>query len=256
MRLGRPLTVLTAAACAAAVTVPSAAVAAGNAAPRLRPVNAGGPLGNELLSNERTLTRWASPYERGPIRSAPRAGARRIGQLRLYTEDGPLEVYLALRSQVDSAGRAWIQIRIPGRPNGRKGWVRESSLGALQVVRTRLIVDRRTLKATLTRSGKVIWSSRVGVGKASTPTPRGHFWIRTRLHNLGGAGGPYGPWAFGTAAYSKLSDWPGGGVVGLHGTNEPGLIPGRPSHGCIRVPNDKVRKLARLLPVGTPLLIR
>jgi lipoprotein-anchoring transpeptidase ErfK/SrfK len=52
-----------------------------------------------------------------------------------------------------------------------------------------------------------------------------------------------------------LSDWPGGGVIGIHGTNEPGLIPGHPSHGCVRVPNDAVRRLARLMPLGTPVRI-
>ena len=65
-----------------------------------------------------------------------------------------------------------------------------------------------------------------------------------------------GPLAFGTAAYSKLSEWPGGGVVGIHGTNEPGLIPGRPSHGCIRVRNRAVLRLGKLMPIGTPVLIR
>jgi lipoprotein-anchoring transpeptidase ErfK/SrfK len=45
-------------------------------------------------------------------------------------------------------------------------------------------------------------------------------------------------------------------VVGIHGTNEPGLIPGRSSHGCVRVPNQAIVKLAHLMPVGTPLLIR
>ena len=61
--------------------------------------------------------------------------------------------------------------------------------------------------------------------------------------------------AFGTSAYSKLSDWPGGGVVGIHGTNEPGLIPGRPSHGCIRVRNRDIVRLGRLMPIGTPVRI-
>ena len=65
----------------------------------------------------------------------------------------------------------------------------------------------------------------------------------------------YGPWAFGTGAYSALSDWPGGGVVGIHGTNAPQLIPGRPSHGCVRVPNGALERLQRLMPVGTPVRI-
>lgn len=70
------------------------------------------------------------------------------------------------------------------------------------------------------------------------------------------AGDPaYGPYAFGTGAYSTLSDWPGGGVIGIHGTNQPGLIPGAPSHGCIRVPNGAISRLWPLLPIGTPVVI-
>ena len=53
-----------------------------------------------------------------------------------------------------------------------------------------------------------------------------------------------------------LSDWPGGGVVGIHGTNQPQLLPGRVSHGCVRVPNAAIRRLARLMPIGTPVRIR
>jgi lipoprotein-anchoring transpeptidase ErfK/SrfK len=94
----------------------------------------------------------------------------------------------------------------------------------------------------------------VGVGKPGTPTPAGHFYVRERIPNL--AGSPvYGPMAFGTSAYSRLSDWPGGGVIGIHGTDEPQLLPGAVSHGCVRVPNRAIRRLARLLTVGTPVRI-
>ena len=66
----------------------------------------------------------------------------------------------------------------------------------------------------------------------------------------------YGPVAFGTSALSNVeTDWPGGGVIGIHGTDEPQLIPGHPSHGCIRMRNGDVERLSRLLPVGTPLTI-
>ena len=68
--------------------------------------------------------------------------------------------------------------------------------------------------------------------------------------------GAYGPFAFGTSAYSSLTDWPGGGVVGMHGTNEPRLVPGRPSHGCIRLRNADILRLARMVSVGTPLLVQ
>ena len=230
------------------------ALAAAPAQAKLRPISSSAPLGNEQLSNETTVTRWASPFNAAPIRSEPSSSARKVGKLHFHTEDGPGEVYLTLQSKLDDKGEAWIQIRMLGRPNGRKGWVRESDLSTLVVVRTMLKIDRKHLRATLYRKGKKIWSSPIGVGKASTPTPAGNFYIRERLKNFG-SGGAYGPFAFGTSAYSSISDWPGGGVVGIHGTNEPNLIPGRPSHGCIRVPNAKVIKLAKLMPIGTPVRV-
>ncbi len=237
------------------VTCLAVAAAGGSpaAAAEVRPLGAEGPLGDERLSNESTLTRWAHVYRRARIRRAPSASARTITRLRFKTEDGPPEVYPVLASRVVD-GVTWVQVRIPMRPNGRKGWVPRSALGPLRVVDTKLRVNRTTLRATLFKGGRRIWSSRIGVGKRATPTPAGRFWIRSRLRNLRG-GGIYGPWAFGTAAYSVLSDWPGGGVIGVHGTNQPGLIPGRPSHGCIRVPNDKIRKLVKRMPIGTPVEI-
>ncbi|MDX6650079.1 MAG: hypothetical protein QOJ97_2030 [Solirubrobacteraceae bacterium] len=204
------------------------------------------------ISNERTATWWGTPGELGPIRERPDPTARPVARLRWYTEDGYPEIYPALRRGRDARGRPWLLVRVPMRPNGRTGWVLERSLAPLRLVRTRLVIDRRRLRATLTLGGRRVWSSPVGVGAPGTPTPAGRFWIRERLRGLGGI---YGPWAFGTGAYSSLSDWPGGGVVGIHGTNQPWLIPGRPSHGCVRVPNPAVRRLARLLPVGTPVLI-
>jgi hypothetical protein len=213
-------------------------------------------LGSERLSNERTITRWAHTNLIAPIRSKPSHEAKRVGSLRWNTEDGLPEVYIVLRSRLDDMERGWLKIRVPGRPNGRTGWVRDESLSNLKTVRTHLTVDRGRLEATLRKRGKVVWRSRIGVGAPGTPTPRGRFWIRERLPNLGGS--PiYGPWAFGTSAYSnQLTDWPGGGVVGIHGTNQPSLIPGRPSHGCIRVPNGNISRLAKLMPVGTPVRIK
>lgn len=244
-----PLTLLV-----AALAAPAAASAA-EPLP-LREKGDRSPLGDERLSNERTLTRWAHTNLIGSIRSKPAHGARTVGRLRWNTEDGLPEVYVVLQSRLDGAERVWLQIRIPGRPNGRTGWVREDQLSNLKVVETHVTIDRRRLKATLRKRGKKVWSSRVGVGAPGTVTPKGRFWIRERLRNLGGS--PiYGPWAFGTSAYSEtLTDWPGGGVVGIHGTNQPELIPGRPSHGCVRVPNGKISRLARLMPVGTPVRIK
>jgi L,D-transpeptidase catalytic domain len=207
------------------------------------------------LSDERELTRWAHVYVPGKIKSRPSTKGRTVSRLRFQTEDGLPEVYPVLSARETENGRMWIRIRVPGRPNGRTGWVLRSHLSPFKLVRTRLVLNRRTLRMTLFKSGKSIWTTRVGIGKASTPTPAGDYWIRERLKNLGGSP-VYGPYAFGTAAYSGLSEWPGGGVIGIHGTNQPELIPGRPSHGCIRVPNAKILRLVKLMPIGTPLKIR
>ncbi len=176
-------------------------------------------------------------------------------RLHLLTEDGAAEVYIVLRVYVDRAKRTWLRVRVPRRPNGTTGWVLARALGPVHKTSTHLVIDREHLVATLYRAGVVIWSSPVGVGKPTTPTPRGNFWIREKLVALGGSNPIYGPFALGTSAYSILSDWPGGGVVGIHGTNQPELIPGRPSHGCVRVPNPAIIRLYRLITVGTPVSI-
>ena len=97
--------------------------------------------------------------------------------------------------------------------------------------------------------------ARVGIGRPEYPTPGGRFYIRNRLTRYSSP--TYGPLAFGTSARSTvLTDWPAGGFVGIHGTDQPGLIPGRVSHGCIRMKNAKILALGRLMPVGTPVTVR
>ena len=236
-----------------AFVLASAALASrAGAAESVRPLDSKAPLGDELLSDEWKVTRYAHTYKRATIRKEPENGAGRVARLRYMTEDQLPEVYLVLRSERDDDGNVWLKVRVPMRPNGKTGWVPRDALGPLYSVRTHLRINRTTLRATLFRDGKRVWQSPIGVGKAGTPTPRGKYWVRERLKSLGGI---YGPWAFGTAAYSVISDWPNGGVVGIHGTNQPELIPGRPSHGCVRVPNDKIIQLKRLMPVGTPIEI-
>jgi hypothetical protein len=221
---------------------------------QVRALDARGPLGDERLSDEQRINRYAGAAARAPVRALPSPAARQVGRLRYLTEDGPFEVYPVLESRADAQGRTWLHIRLPKRPNGQTGWVLRSHLGELKTVDTVLRVNRTTLRAALYRDGRRIWSSPVGIGAASTPTPAGHFWIRSRLRALRGSP-TYGPYAFGTAAYSVLSDWPGGGVIGIHGTDQPGLIPGRPSHGCIRVPNGAITRLWKLMKIGTPVVV-
>ena len=64
-----------------------------------------------------------------------------------------------------------------------------------------------------------------------------------------------GAYAFETSAYSKLTDWPGGGIVGVHGTPWPWLLGQAVSHGCVRLRNDDVVFLRYRVPLGTPVKI-
>jgi hypothetical protein len=206
-----------------------------------------------VLSNFRTLSRWAYPQAAATAHVSPSARARVVGRLHFLTEDGQEEVYLALRSDT-AGGSSWIQVALPGRPNGAVGWVPADALGELHSVRDYLRVNREALRATFFRDGHAIWSAQIGVGRPALPTPAGHFYVREKLRAIGGAF--YGPFALGTSAYAPhLTDWPGGGVIGIHGTDQPQLIPGRPSHGCIRIRNADIARLWQLIRLGTPIEI-
>ncbi len=161
-----------------------------------------GANGSTRLSNEWTFTRWAHPVRKAPIRWLPSSKARRIARIQYLTEDGFPEVYPVLRSWRDSKRHNWLEVRIPMRPNGQKGWVRRSALGPFYRVRTLLVVARRKLRATLYMRGRPIWRAPVGIGKPSTPTPAGRFWVREKFRTPG-SGGLYGPVAIGS------SDTPG-----------------------------------------------
>jgi lipoprotein-anchoring transpeptidase ErfK/SrfK len=240
------------------LTLLIALISAGLAGASLAPASkAAGPapIASESgpISDEQSTTYWAYAVMAAPVRSAPNARARVIDSVHLNTEDGFPEDYLVLAQEV-YPHLTWFEVRLPGRPNGRTGWVSERALGALHITHLHAVVDEQRLRLTLYRRGRQVFSAPIGVGKPSTPTPRGNFWIREKFRVR--ADPFYGEYAFGTADYSTLSEWPHGGVVGIHGTSEPSLIPGMPSHGCVRLRDADVARLWSLLPVGTPLTIR
>jgi lipoprotein-anchoring transpeptidase ErfK/SrfK len=209
----------------------------------------------EPLRSSGFLSRWTSLRTTALARVRPAGSARVVAELRPTTPEGTANVLAVLRARPDAAGALWVKVRLPVLPNGRVGWVRRQVLGAYQTANTHFVVDRRGLRATLYRNGKAVFTAPVGVGTASWPTPAGEFLVRSKLTRY--ASPFYGPVAFGTSARSAvLTDWPAGGFVGIHGTSEPQLLPGRVSHGCIRMRNPDIVRLAELMPVGTPLTIR
>jgi lipoprotein-anchoring transpeptidase ErfK/SrfK len=206
------------------------------------------------LGSIRHLAHWASVRRSVPARIAPGAGSV-VALLSPRTPEGTRNVVAVLDHRQDRSGEAWVRVRLPVLPNGTTGWVPRKALGGYGTVVTRLEVDLRRLRATLFADGQPVLRAPVGVGTAGWPTPTGRFYIRNKLTRYRSPA--YGPVAFGTSARSpRATDWPAGGFVGIHGTDRPDLIPGRVSHGCVRMRNSDVLELARRMPVGTPVTIR
>jgi lipoprotein-anchoring transpeptidase ErfK/SrfK len=206
-----------------------------------------------VLTNP-NVAHWAVVVRRVGARKAPEAKSSAVTTLDTMTGDGTQNVVLILDELDVSRAEVWYRVRLPILPNNSTGWVPRSALGTVTPVYTHLYVDRKSKTATLKKDGRVIFTTRVGVGEPFWPTPPGQFYIRDKLTNFHNPF--YGPLAFGTSARSAvLTDWPGGGFIGVHGTNEPELIPGRVSHGCVRLRNESLLELARLMHVGTPLTI-
>lgn len=205
------------------------------------------------LSDPTGVSRWAPVLQATLARSEPSVNSAPVGLIPTRTSDGTTNIVVA-DGESDVGGATWVQVGLAVLPNATEGWVPRSSLGGWSFVDTRLVINRARLTAILFQAGRVIFRARVGVGAAGTPTPAGTFYVRDRL---GGFSNPmYGPLAFGTNARSPtLTDWPSGGVVGIHGTDQPNLIPGRISHGCVRLTNAAILRLGKLMPIGTPVTI-
>ena len=188
-------------------------------------------------------------------RAAPNEGARVVARLRPRTPEFVPHVLLLSAGQIDRQGRYWVRVPLPILPNGRMGWIPRDAVGPFVKLDTHLVIDRSRLQATLYRRGRPVFRTHVGVGEPRWPTPAGRFYVRERL--TGFTDPIYGSLAFGTNGRSAvLTDWPGGGFIGIHGTNQPSILPGRVSHGCVRLPNPAIRRLDRLMRVGTPVTIR
>ncbi len=209
----------------------------------------------ERLASGRYLSRWTVVSRPTVALASPSAGSAVVAELATSTPDGTPNALTVLRTRTGTDGRLWVQVRLPVLPNGSVGWVGRRSLGPYQTVNTHLVVDRARLRATLYRGGTAVFSAPVGVGREAWPTPAGEFTVRSELTRY--ASPFYGPVAFGTTARSaELTDWPDGGFIGIHGTDEPQRLPGRVSHGCIRLRNGAILRLAALMPIGTPVTVR
>jgi lipoprotein-anchoring transpeptidase ErfK/SrfK len=198
------------------------------------------------------LAAGALDTNRVVVRSAPSKRARPVRVLHEFRKDFRLQIVLAVREAKGPYGRLWVKLSLPGRPNGGRGWVPKAAV-ELQRVRRRIVVHRsaRELEVRRISDGKVLLKAPIAIGKPGAETPLGrNYYVQARFVPKNPF---FGSYALETSAYSRLSEWPGGGVVGIHGTDRPGLIGQAVSHGCIRMFNRDVDRLHRLAPLGTPI---
>lgn len=181
-----------------------------------------------------------------------------------YKPNGAFMRYLSnrtplgsLRTVLVTASRSdgWLQVLLPVRPNGTRGWIRKSA-----VITTtnpmRIVISLRYKVLKLYRNGVFVMKFPVAVGKPTTPSPTGLFYVTDRI-NTGQPGGAYGPYALGLSGFSNvLFTFSGGdGEVGIHGTNTPSSIGHAVTHGCIRLYNRDITKLYNRIWIGTPVVV-
>jgi lipoprotein-anchoring transpeptidase ErfK/SrfK len=186
------------------------------------------------------------------VRAAPRAGARVLAVVDEFRRDFRKHIVHAVAARRDAKGRLWYRIVLVGRPNGRTGWIPAAHV-ELQHAPASIQIDRSSKTLRLVVRGKEVLRTTVAVGKAGAPTPLGYFYVTSRFVPRNTF---LGVFALETSAYSPtLTDWPGGGVVGIHGTSLPQLLGQNVSHGCVRVSNEAARVLQRHVPVGSGIRI-
>jgi lipoprotein-anchoring transpeptidase ErfK/SrfK len=148
----------------------------------------------------------------------------------------------------------WIQALLPVRPNGSTGWLHDTDV-KLMTHDFRIVVQLKEHHITVYQGYTVVDSEPIGVGTGATPTPGGEYYTEDFVS--ANPNGPYGPYAYGLSGFSDvLTSFGGGpGQLAIHGTNQPQYLGSDVSHGCIRMSNAGITKLAGMLPIGVPVQV-
>jgi lipoprotein-anchoring transpeptidase ErfK/SrfK len=161
-----------------------------------------------------------------------------------------------LRGRRDASGHRWSQVLLPGRPNGRTGWIRDRG-SRPGTTPWSVEIDRAARRGTVRRLGRVARTFAVVVGAPATPTPVGRYFVEETVRlEPGEVAGPYAVAL--SARSSVLQEYAGGpGQIALHGRDGLGGVPGTAvSHGCVRLRDADVRWLADRVGPGVRVTIR
>jgi lipoprotein-anchoring transpeptidase ErfK/SrfK len=160
-----------------------------------------------------------------------------------------------LAHAMTAGGSRWLRVMLPGRPNSSTGWIAQAGTRR-SATSWRIAVNTATRRVRVYRRGQLVRSFAVVVGKPSTPTPHGRFFVEESIAMPPGSAGA--PFALATSARSNvLQEFEGGpGQIALHGVMNLGGIPGTAvSHGCMRLADANIRWLAARVSPGVPVSI-
>jgi hypothetical protein len=234
-----------------------AAVVAVGVAPAVAGPASASHAGRSCTTRSKWLVTWEQTFAghvRRPTAVFHRPGTHPFARLPVADPyNFPTTVSLLERRWI--CGVSWYRVRVAMWPNGTTGWVRSKAITTVRL-QLRIVVDRSQHRLYLFRRGRIVLRSPAAVGKPSTPTPLGTFFVTQRFI-VNPSTGPWGPRALGISAFSDvLRSWRDGGPIGIHGTNETFSIGQPVSHGCVRLPNALIKRLFAITPLGTPVLIR
>jgi lipoprotein-anchoring transpeptidase ErfK/SrfK len=168
---------------------------------------------------------------------------------------GEQTVLPVLGSAVGVEGATWLHVRLPGRPDGHTGWI----LGRETVTSTtgwHLVVELSRRLVLIYSDGRLVRTVQAVVGKPTTPTPVGQFFVEETIAL--GPGDVGAPFALALSARSDvLQQFDGGpGQIALHGLeNVGGTLGTAESHGCVRLDNSVITWLADRIGPGVPVTI-
>jgi L,D-transpeptidase catalytic domain len=197
----------------------------------------------------------AAATEEVPLYARP--GARRpISRDPGHDRWGGPAVFLVKEAWRDERGELWLRLLLPRRPNGSSAWALARDLELIPMPNS-AEVDLSERRLRLLRHGKVTHTYRVSVGRPATPTPVGDFYVTVKLQPPT-ISRVYGAWALGLSGFSDVLDQfgTGDGQIALHGGSAPWSLGKAVSNGCVRLANDDINEVARLLPAGAPVRIR
>jgi lipoprotein-anchoring transpeptidase ErfK/SrfK len=191
-------------------------------------------------------------YSSQAVRSAPSASATSLVTI------AALRPITGVRTVLPVLGHAtggWLRVRLPGRPNGGTGWIRTRAT-AVAVTPWHIVVDTVRRRVLVYRAGRVARIFRAVVGKSSSPTPAGSFFVEEAVSlSPGDIGAPF---ALALSARSDVyQEFDGGpGQIALHGLANIGGVPGTAvSHGCVRLDGGAMRWLVARIGPGVPVTI-